>query len=390
MAGVRTRCNVPGVCGRRPCLRSRETHSTVTLTVERAPLAGPQTDRSPDLPSHTFFFNNELVVQGRSGDAFRKAGSGSRRIGEFCRERIPMSSARTKILIKRKGGGKIRRTGAGSTTRARTIASRQTAGVDRQVTPSNRPASAAPALVRGVGVRAMRDSPCGRWARDRQGFACGSRHRKATVRYRIKARPNDQLSFSFLGYKRRRMFYVGSKTTIDESWSARHRAIDDGRDGAGYDAKKNRWLRRHESQGDVSSAASSFNWMSGLSKWWPVFFGRQLLNTGGGGGFDAHVTLRGGKSSIRPLQQRGAVRDRRCADVQHTSPQAASRGLFDRLRQRYGATWNPEDIENITVQGSSRCSNRTLPVRRPPTVHHHHDRNPARGQDGAVSVTFTS
>lgn len=46
--------------------------------------------------------------------------------------------------------------------------------------------------------------------------------------YALKARPNDELSFSFLGYKTQEVF-VGSKSTIDITLVDEAQAIDGGR-----------------------------------------------------------------------------------------------------------------------------------------------------------------
>lgn len=64
-----------------------EKPATVTLTVERAPLA-TVLKKIEAQTYYTFFFNNELVGKAAPGHAFREAGSGSRRAGEdFCRKR---------------------------------------------------------------------------------------------------------------------------------------------------------------------------------------------------------------------------------------------------------------------------------------------------------------
>ena len=85
--------------------------------------------------------------------------------------------------------------------------------------------------------------------------------------YALKARPNDELSFSFLGYKTQEVF-VGSKSTIDITLVDEAQAIDGvvvtalglKRDekSLGYAASK--------VDGDVlASSATSTNWLSGLT-----------------------------------------------------------------------------------------------------------------------------
>ena len=85
--------------------------------------------------------------------------------------------------------------------------------------------------------------------------------------YALKARPNDELSFSFLGYKTQEVF-VASKSTIDITLVDEAQAIDGvvvtalglKRDekSLGYAASK--------VDGDVlASSATSTNWLSGLT-----------------------------------------------------------------------------------------------------------------------------
>lgn len=122
--------------------------------------------------------------------------------------------------------------------------------------------------------------------------------------YRIKARPSDQLSFSFLGFKTQDV-YVGSKTTIDVNLVSTAQAIDDvvvtalgmkrEEKSLGYAATK--------VKGDVfSSSASSSNWMSGLSG---QVAGLSVAKANTGGGGSMRVTLRG-ESSI-DLNNNGAL-----------------------------------------------------------------------------------
>ena len=123
---------------------------TVTLTVERAPLATVLKQIEAQT-YYTFFFNNELVgkaapvtlsvKQAPVPDVLAKIFAGSDLTYEFRED---------KILIKRKKSDKPA-TQAQESETAATVGG-QTAGVDRQVTPPQQKntASAAPALVQGV------------------------------------------------------------------------------------------------------------------------------------------------------------------------------------------------------------------------------------------------
>ena len=113
--------------------------------------------------------------------------------------------------------------------------------------------------------------------------------------YALKARPNDELSFSFLGYKTQEVF-VGSKSTIDITLVDEAQAIDGvvvtalglKRDekSLGYAASK--------VDGDVlASSATSTNWLSGLTG---QVAGLTLQQTGAGAGGSMRVTLRGESS----------------------------------------------------------------------------------------------
>ena len=127
-----------------------EKPATVTLTVERAPLA-TVLKKIEAQTYYTFFFNNELVgkaapvtlsvKQAPVPDVLAKIFAGSDLTYEFRED---------KILIKRKKSDKPA-TQAQESETAGTVGG-QTAGVDRQVTPPQQKntASAAPALVQGV------------------------------------------------------------------------------------------------------------------------------------------------------------------------------------------------------------------------------------------------
>lgn len=132
---------------------------TVTLTVERAPLATVLKQIEAQT-YYTFFFNNELVgkaapvtlsvKQAPVPDVLAKIFAGSDLTYEFRED---------KILIKRKGGDKSAAQ-AQEAQPAGTIAGGQTAGVDRQVPPpSNRaPLRRLRHWSRAL-LRTMRDSP---------------------------------------------------------------------------------------------------------------------------------------------------------------------------------------------------------------------------------------
>lgn len=154
-----------------------ENPATVTLSVERAPLA-TVLKKIEAQTYYTFFFNNELVgkaapvtlsvKQAPVPDVLAKIFAGSDLTYEFRED---------KILIKRRNAGKsaVQAQAAGTVSDV----GGQAAGADRPV-PPRRQGSACP--VRSGAGSGRRPGRCrtarrGR-QRDRKGFARGSRHRK--------------------------------------------------------------------------------------------------------------------------------------------------------------------------------------------------------------------
>ena len=361
-----------------------EKPATVTLSVERAPLA-TVLKKIEAQTYYTFFFNNELVgkaapvtlsvKQAPVPDVLAKIFAGSDLTYEFRED---------KILIKRRNAGKS----AAQAQAAGTVSDvgGQAAGADRPVSPPRRQGSAspsAPALVQGV-VRDDAGQPVAGVSVIVKGSLVGA-VTESDGSYRIKARPSDQLSFSFLGFKTQDV-YVGSKTTIDVNLVSTAQAIDDvvvtalgmkrEEKSLGYAATK--------VKGDVfSSSASSSNWMSGLSG---QVAGLSVAKANTGGGGSRRVTLRG-ESSI-DLNNNGALFVIDGVPMFNTS---AAGGESTAYSIDYGngtGDVNPEDIENITVLKGpaatalygSEAANGAIII----------TTKSGEGQDGAVSVTFTS
>ena len=360
-----------------------EKPATVTLTVERAPLA-TVLKKIEAQTYYTFFFNNELVgkaapvtlsvKQAPVPDVLAKIFAGSDLTYEFRED---------KILIKRKNTGKSVAQ-AQESEAAVTVGDRSAdTGVERQVTPSqqkNTP-SATPVLVQGV-VKDDTGQPVAGASVIVKGSLIGA-VTESDGSYRIKARPSDQLSFSFLGFKTQDI-YVGSKTQIDVRLVSSAQAIDDvvvtalgmKRDekSLGYAATK--------VDGDMfSSSSTSSNWLSGLSG---QVAGLTLSKANTGGGGSMRVTLRG-ESSI-DLTNNGALFVIDGVPMFNTSSAYGSAYSVD-----YGdgtGDVNPEDIENITVLKGpaatalygSEAANGAIII----------TTKSGEGQDGAVSVTFTS
>ena len=85
---MRTGSDVPGSRRHRPCLRSRgEARDRNAYRRTGAAGHGPEKDRGADL-LHVLL-QQRTGGQGRSGDALREAGSGSRRAGEDFRRKRP-------------------------------------------------------------------------------------------------------------------------------------------------------------------------------------------------------------------------------------------------------------------------------------------------------------
>lgn len=242
---------------------------------------------------------------------------------------------------------------------------------------------AAPALVQGV-VRDDAGQPVAGVSVIVKGSLVGA-VTESDGSYRIKARPNDQLSFSFLGFKTQDV-YVGSKTTIDVALVSTAQAIDDvvvtalgmkrEEKSLGYAATK--------VKGDVfSSSASASNWMSGLSG---QVAGLSVAKANTGGGGSMRVTLRG-ESSI-DLNNNGALFVIDGVPMFNTSAAGGESGAYSIDYGNGTGDVNPEDIENITVLKGpaatalygSEAANGAIII----------TTKSGEGQDGSVSVTFTS
>ena len=361
-----------------------EKPATVTLTVERAPLA-PGLKKIEAQTYYTFFFNNELVgkaapvtlsvKQAPVPDVLAKIFAGSDLTYEFRED---------KILIKRKKSDKPA-TQAQESETAGTVGG-QTAGVDRQVTPPQQKntASAAPALVQGV-VRDDTGQPVAGVSVIVKGSLVGA-VTESDGSYRIKARPSDQLSFSFLGYKTQDI-YVGSKTTIDVRLVSTAQAIDDvvvTALGMKREEKSLGYAATKVKSDAFSSSASSSNWMSGLAG---QVAGLTVAKANTGGGGSMRVTLRG-ESSI-DLNNNGALFVIDGVPMFNTSAAGANEGGAYAIDYGNGTgDVNPEDIENITVLKGpaatalygSEAANGAIII----------TTKSGEGQDGSVSVTFTS
>lgn len=358
--------------------------STVTLSVERASLASVL-KKIEAQTYYTFFFNNELVGKAAPvtlsvkqvpvPDVLAKIFAGSDLTYEFRED---------KILIKRRNADKS----AAQAQEAGTASDvgGQAAGADRPVSPLRQQGSAspaAPALVQGV-VRDDAGQPVAGVSVIVKGSLVGA-VTESDGSYRIKARPNDQLSFSFLGFKTQDV-YVGSKTTIDVALVSTAQAIDDvvvtalgmkrEEKSLGYAATK--------VKGDVfSSSASSSNWMSGLSG---QVAGLSVAKANTGGGGSMRVTLRG-ESSI-DLNNNGALFVIDGVPMFNTSAAGGESGAYSIDYGNGTGDVNPEDIENITVLKGpaatalygSEAANGAIII----------TTKSGEGQDGSVSVTFTS
>lgn len=202
--------------------------------------------------------------------------------------------------------------------------------------------------------------------------------------YALKARPNDELSFSFLGYKTQEVF-VGSKSTIDITLVDEAQAIDGvvvtalglKRDekSLGYAASK--------VDGDVlASSATSTNWLSGLTG---QVAGLTLQQTGAGAGGSMRVTLRG-ESSL-DLSNNGALFVIDGVPMFNTSSGMGESAYAIDYGNGTGDI-NPDDIDNITVLKGpaatalygSEAANGAIVI----------TTKSGDKEDGNVSVTFSS
>lgn len=378
-------CGVVAIClmaaGQSRAAQPEKKRSTVTIHVERAPLASVlrQIEAQVD---YTFFFNNELVSKADPvtlsvknipvPDVLAKIFTGSDLTYEFRED---------KVLIKPKKSSSSRtQTPTGSTDSKQRPAPNHAA---EPAVPTTSPSSAEPSLIKGV-VKDDTGAPIAGVSVIVKGALVGA-VTESNGSYRIKARPNDQLSFSFLGFKTQDV-YVGSKTTIDITLVPEAQAIDDvvvtalgmkrEEKSLGYAATK--------VNGDLfASSASSSNWMSGLSG---QVAGLTVSKANTGGGGSMRVTLRG-ESSL-DLNNNGALFVIDGVPMFNTS---AAGGEATAYAIDYGngvGDVNPEDIENITVLKGpaatalygSEAANGAIII----------TTKSGDGQDGAVAVTFTS
>lgn len=342
---MRTCSDVPGSRRHRHASEAGEKPATVTLTVERAPLA-TVLKKIEAQTYYTFFFNNELVGKAAPvtlsvkqvpvPDVLAKIFAGSDLTYEFRED---------KILIKRKNAGKSA-SQAQEPEAAGTVGG-QAAGVERQVTPppSRKVPPRQPLHWCRVSLRTMPDSLSQGVSVIVKGSLVGA-VTESDGSYRIKARPSDQLSFSFLGYKTQDI-YVGSKTTIDVRLVSTAQAIDDvvvTALGMKREEKSLGYAATKVKSDAFSSSASSSNWMSGLSG---QVAGLTVAKANTGGGGSMRVTLRG-ESSI-DLNNNGALFVIDGVPMFNTS---AAGGESTAYSIDYGngtGDVNPEDIENITV-----------------------------------------
>ena len=356
--------------------------SPVTLTVERASLVSVL-KKIESQTSYTFFYNNELVGKAAPVNLSVRQ-TPVRKVLEtiFAGSDLTFEFREDKILIKKVSAGK-----AADQVRAPETADAHggapAVGGEQTVSPPQQKntATGAPALIRGV-VKDDSGAPIAGVSVIVKGSLVGA-VTESDGSYRVMARPNDQLSFSFLGYKTQDI-YVGSKTTVDVRMVSTAQAIDDvvvtalgmkrAEKSLGYAATK--------VDGEMfSSSSTSSNWLSGLSG---QVAGLTLAKANTGGGGSMRVTLRG-ESSI-DLTNNGALFVIDGVPMFNTSSAFGSAQSVD-----YGdgtGDVNPEDIENITVLKGpaatalygSEAANGAIII----------TTKSGEGQDGAVSVTFTS
>ena len=168
-------------------------------------------------------------------------------------------------------------------------------------------------------------------------------------RYEIKAAPNQELQFSFLGYKEETV-KVGSRTEVNVSLVPEAQALESvvvtalgiKRDekSLGYAAQK--------VGGDVlSSATNSSNWLSGLTG---QVAGLNIQQSNSGPGGTTRVTLRG-ESSV-DFSNNTALFVVDGVPMYNTATQSDAGGEGSAYAIDYGdgsGDINPEDIESVTV-----------------------------------------
>ncbi len=363
---------------------SAQQPSTVTLQVSNVPLAEVLKSIESQT-AYTFFFNNELVgaagrvtvdIDGSSvREALDKVLDGKNLVYEFRGD---------KILIKREK----------SASQPNTSAPEPAAEVSKAPATNN-------VAVAADGTRMLTPAPAGKAAVVRgvvldeakkpmqgvgvivKGTLTGT-VTDADGAFAIKARPNDELSFSFIGYKTQDIF-VGNKSNINVTLVDETQAIDEvvvtalglKRDekSLGYAATK--------VGGDVfSSSTTSSNWLSGLTG---QVAGLTLQKTGAGAGGSMRVTLRG-ESSL-DLSNNGALFVIDGVPMFNTSSGSGESAYAIDYGDGTGDV-NPDDIENITVLKGpaatalygSEAANGAIVI----------TTKAGDKQDGNVSVTFTS
>ncbi len=168
-------------------------------------------------------------------------------------------------------------------------------------------------------------------------------------RYQIKATPEQSLEFSFLGYKTE-VVKVGTRTTVDVAMKTEAQVVESvvvtalgiKRDekSLGYAAQK--------IDGDViASAATSSNWLSGLTG---QVAGLNIQQSNSGPGGTTRVTLRG-ESSV-DFSNNTALFVVDGVPMYNHATQSDAGGEGSAYAIDYGdgtGDINPEDIENITV-----------------------------------------
>ncbi len=366
---------------------SAQQFPTVTLSVDEVPLTDVL-KKIESQTSYTFFYNNELVENaGTVTASFHDSGLKEALDAVFAGKQLLYEFRGDKILIKRK------RTSAPEQKQSVSAES----GQDPQV---QEPSSNAANMPDGT-ARPLTPAPTGKTTvvrgtvKDEEGkpmpgvgvIIKGTLTGTVTDTngaYAIKARPNDELSFSFLGYKTQDVF-VGSKSRIDITLVDQAQAIDEvvvtalglKRDekSLGYAATK--------VDGDVfASSTTSSNWLSGLTG---QVAGLTLQRTGAGAGGSMRVTLRG-ESSL-DLSNNGALFVIDGVPMFNTSSSMGESAYAIDYGDGTGDI-NPDDIENITVlkgpaatalYGSEAANGAIVITTKSGDV-----------EDGNVSVTFTS
>lgn len=356
--------------------------ATVTLSVEKAPLASVLKTIEGQT-YYTFFFSTELVDksapvtlsvrQAPVPDVLAKIFTGRELTYEFRDD---------KILIKK--SEKSKRPNAAGTEDATAAPDSKGVGKEGSVASvAKTPVAGKATLVRGV-VRDDAGQPMAGVSVMVKGTLVGA-VTDSDGSFAIQAKPNDELSFSFLGCKTQDIF-VGARTAFDVRMVSTAQAIDDvvvTALGLKREEKSLGYAATKITSDALASSSSSSNWLSGLSGQ-VAGLSVSRANTGGGGSM--RVTLRG-ESSI-DLNNNGALFVIDGVPMFNTSA-AAGESTAQSIDYGNGTgDVNPEDIENITVLKGpaatalygSEAANGAIII----------TTKSGEGQDGSVSVTFTS